>query len=72
MRVPESLWLALATQLEPPLDCRTPQLLRGRACYAQDNEQVRAEGKPAGGMHGAGVGEEGGGEQRQPNPNGVR
>jgi transposase-like protein len=25
---------------EPPRDCRRPQLLRGRACYEQDNEQV--------------------------------
>ena len=43
-----------ASATEPPRDCRRPQLLRGRACYEQDNKQVRTGGSPAGGTHGAG------------------
>ena len=48
-----SRYLAYETY-EPPRDCRRPQLLRGRACYEQDNKQVRTGGSPAGGTHGAG------------------
>jgi predicted HTH transcriptional regulator len=33
---------AAINRFEPPRDCRRPQLLRGRGCYEQDNEQVFA------------------------------